>query len=67
MGLGSKYYSLTSSYIELCVDGECLHIRLQECQDQLKMCLVVQNGLSEAVSMKMHFSLLSHTLLVQAD
>ena len=34
------------------MDDECLHRSLQECQDRLKTCLIMQYGISEAVSTK---------------
>ena len=34
------------------MDDERLHISLHRCQDRLKTCLIVQYGVSEAVSMK---------------
>ena len=51
--------------IELCVDDEFLHISLEECQDWLKMCLIVQYGISEAVLIKMPVFL--HCLNFQAS
>ena len=47
------------------MDDERLHISLQECQGRLKMWLIVQYGISEAVSTKLPvFSAVSH---FQAD
>ena len=50
----SMQISFTHQWLELCVDDECLHRSLQQCQDWLKLqtCLILQYGVSEAVSMK---------------
>ena len=42
----------SSIAIELCMDDERLHRSLQQYQDRLKTCLIMQYGISEAVLMK---------------